>query len=58
MEKGETIIAGTMFEFYLPNGLKKLNWPKETYVEIKYRLLYDSIDRCNIFLLYIGCFLI
>ena len=45
LEKGETIIAGTMFEFYLPNGLKKLNWPKETYVEIKYRLLYDSIDK-------------
>ncbi|WP_036911464.1 SIR2 family protein [Prevotella sp. FD3004] len=45
LERGETIIAGTMFEFYLPNGLKKLDWPKNTYVEIKFRLIYDSIDK-------------
>lgn len=45
LEKGETIIAGSEFEFYLPNGLNKLNWPPKTYIEIKYRLIYDSISK-------------
>ena len=45
LEKGETIVAGSEFELYLPNGLKKLNWPHRTYVDIKYRLIYDSIDK-------------
>lgn len=45
LEKGETIIAGSEYEFYLPNGLRKLNWPPKTYVDIKYRLIYDSISK-------------
>lgn len=45
LEKNETIIAGSEYDFYLPNGLSKLNWPPKTYVEIKYRIIYDSIAK-------------
>lgn len=42
----ETIdISHRFFDFFLPKGVKKLGWPKGTYVEIKYRVVHDSITR-------------
>lgn len=39
------VLSPVFFDFFLPNGVKKLGWPKETYVEIKYRIVHDSITR-------------
>ena len=39
------VISPIFFDFFLPNGVKKLGWPKETYIEIKYRIVHDSITR-------------
>lgn len=39
------VISPVFFDFFLPNGVKKLGWPKETYIEIKYRIVHDSITR-------------
>ena len=38
-------ISGRAFDFFLPNGVKKLNWPENTYIDVKYRMAYDSITR-------------
>lgn len=44
--KKETIeISNEYFDFFLPNGAHKLGWPQGTYVEVKYRLIYDSFTR-------------
>lgn len=34
-------------DLYLPNGCKELDFPKETIIEIKTRLLFDSLSRCH-----------
>lgn len=39
------VISPVFFDFFLPNGVKKLGWPKKTYIEIKYRIVHDSITR-------------
>ena len=41
----EKIEFGKDFDFYLPNGVKKLGWEKNTAVEVKYQLIYDSLSR-------------
>ena len=38
-------MAGLKFDICIPEGSKRLNWPKNTYVEIKYRLIYDTISK-------------
>lgn len=38
-------ISHREFDFYLPQGVKKLNWPQDTYIEVKYRMAYDTITR-------------
>lgn len=38
-------ISRRAFDFFLPNGVKKLDWPENTYIEVKYRMAYDSITR-------------
>jgi len=47
LEEDEIVVVSgyVSFDYYLPNGCKKLNWPKKTVVEIKYRLIYDSLSR-------------
>ena len=45
LTENETIKYDKDFDFFLPNGVKKLSWPKNTYIEIKYRLMYDSFSR-------------
>ena len=45
LEEGESIVTDRLFDFYLPNGSKKLKWPKNTYVEVKYRLIYDTFAK-------------
>ena len=45
LEEGESITASRLFDFYLPQGSKKLKWPKNTYVEVKYRLIYDTLSK-------------
>lgn len=50
LDDAEEICASPYFSFHLPKGCKKLNWPQNTYVEIKYRLIYDSFTKIrNIF---------
>ena len=43
--KDETIQFDKVFDFYLPKGLKSFNWPEETYVEVKYTLMYNTLAR-------------
>lgn len=46
--KSETLktnIMGSGFDFLLPHGLKAMGWPPNTHVEVKYRLIYNSLDR-------------
>ena len=45
LSKDEGIVFGGEFDFLLPNGVKKLKWPKNTAVEIKYRLIYNSFSK-------------
>lgn len=45
----ETITLGKEFDIILPNGVKKLKWPENTAVEIKYRLIYNSFSRIRDF---------
>jgi hypothetical protein len=45
LEKGESIVVGQRFDICIPEGSKRLNWPPNTYVEIKYRLIYDTISK-------------
>ena len=44
LSKGETIEYDRNFNLYLPNGVEKLNWAKDTTVLIMYRLKYDSFS--------------
>lgn len=41
----ETIALGREFDIILPNGVKKLKWPQNTAIEVKYRLIYNSFSR-------------
>ena len=41
----ETIVFDQHFDFRVPNGVKKLNWEENTVIEVKYRLIYSSIER-------------
>lgn len=43
--KDETIEFDKHFDFCVPNGVKKLNWEKGTVIEVKYRLIYNSLER-------------
>ena len=45
MAKESIEISHGEFDFYLPQGVKKLGWPQETYIEVKYRMAYDTITR-------------
>ena len=45
LSQDEGIVFGGEFDFLLPNGVKKLKWPKNTAVEIKYRLIYNSFSK-------------
>ena len=45
LSQDEGIIFGGEFDFLLPDGVKKLKWPKNTAVEIKYRLIYNSFSK-------------
>lgn len=38
-------ISHREFDFYLPKGVKKLGWPQDTYIEVKYRMAYDTATR-------------
>ena len=49
LSEDEYIAFGGEFDFVLPYGLKKLGWPQNTAVEVKYRLIYDSISRIRSF---------
>ena len=43
----ETLKFDQFFDFYVPNGVKKLGWGKGTYIEVKYRLMSSTILRLN-----------
>lgn len=47
LEEGESIVFDRTFDFQLPQGSKKLKWPPKTYVEVKYRLIYDSLFQIS-----------
>ena len=37
-------LTHAQFDFYLPQGLKKLEWSKDTFVEVKYRMSPQSLN--------------
>lgn len=41
----ETIEYKKDFDLYLPNGLRKMGWPPNTYIDIKYKLIFNTFDR-------------
>lgn len=41
----ETIKVDAHFDFIVPNGVKKLEWEKETYIEVKYRLTSSYLTK-------------
>lgn len=41
----ETINVDAHFDFIVPNGVKKLEWEKETYIEVKYRLTSSYLSK-------------
>ena len=41
-QNDETVKRDIKFDFSLENGLKKLNWPPQTYVEVRYKLSYAA----------------
>ncbi len=43
LKSDENIVFDKIFDFSLPNGAKNLEWPAKTVVEVKKRLIYDSI---------------
>lgn len=45
LSKDEFIRFDKIFDFCLPKGLKNLNWPEETYVEVKYTLMYNTLTK-------------
>ena len=47
LAKDEKIEVGGSkgFDFFLPNGLKKMHWPHNTYIEVKYKLIFNSLER-------------
>lgn len=45
LEGDESIANSELFDFYIPKGCKELDWPINTYVEVKYRLIYDTISK-------------
>ena len=45
LSEGEALLFDKKFDFSAPNGIKKLKWPKETFIEVKYRLIYNSFSR-------------
>lgn len=45
LSEDETIEFDLHFDFRVPNGVKKLNWEKNTVIEIKYRFIYNSFER-------------
>lgn len=48
LSKSETLVRNILiagFDFQLPQGLKAMGWPANTHVEVKYSLIYNSLDR-------------
>jgi hypothetical protein len=45
ISENEHVVKDSLFDFHLPDGVKKFDWPKDTFVEVKYRLVYDSLSR-------------
>lgn len=45
LQNDETIQFDKVFDYYLPKGVKNLKWPKGTYIEIKYTLMYNTFTR-------------
>ena len=41
----EKIEYNQIFDFRFPNGFKKIGWPPNTSVEIKYKLIFNTYDR-------------
>lgn len=45
LSEGESIEIHPQFDFYAPKGIKKLGWKEKTAIEVKYRLLYDTLSK-------------
>ena len=44
LSENETLQFDRIFDFKAPNGIKKLQWPNDTAIEVKYRLIYSSLS--------------
>lgn len=45
LSDNESVTLHSQFDFYAPNGIRLLNWPPKTAVEVKYRLIYDTLSK-------------
>ena len=45
----ESVTLHSQFDFYAPNGINLLNWPPKTAVEVKYRLIYDTLLKGELY---------
>lgn len=48
LSKDETIEFNQFFDFFLPSGVRNLNWEEGTYIEVKYKLITYSLDRLRL----------
>lgn len=45
LSENETLLFDEHFDFCAPMGVKKLEWEKETFIEVKYRLMPYSFEK-------------
>lgn len=48
LSNNEAIEFNQFFDFFLPNGVRKLDWEEGTYIEVKYRLITYSLERLRL----------
>lgn len=45
LSEGESVEIHPQFDFYAPKGIKKLKWKAKTAIEVKFRLIYDTLSK-------------
>lgn len=45
LSEGESLEIHPQFDFYAPQGIKKINLKAQTAIEVKFRLIYDTLSK-------------
>ena len=45
LSEGESLEIHPQFDFYAPQGIKKINLKAKTAIEVKFRLIYDTLSK-------------